>query len=286
MIDMPDEQPAAEGQEDAAALRHDERAAHLLDLLARQSSASLAEMQAVTGASLPTLRRDLRALEGQGALQRVRGGARAVQPNSPLDEAFDLRRRRNASAKGAIAVAAAQLITGQMAIFLPDGSTTLALAEELKGQGQPLSVATSALNIAVRLADTNGIEVTVLGGLLRGSSFGTVGPLTTAALQGLRADIAFISPDRLDRTGPVTNSMLDAEVARTMAANATRTVVIADASKFTPGGSTRILPWEDVDDLITNAVSPAFADRLAEAGVQVTVAQPRALPGRAGRPGG
>jgi len=285
MIDMPDEQPAAEGQEDPA-LRHDERAAHLLDLLARQSSASLAEMQAVTGASLPTLRRDLRALEGQGALQRVRGGARAVQPNSPLDEAFDLRRRRNASAKGAIAVAAAQLITGQMAIFLPDGSTTLALAEELKGQGQPLSVATSALNIAVRLADTNGIEVTVLGGLLRGSSFGTVGPLTTAALQGLRADIAFISPDRLDRTGPVTNSMLDAEVARTMAANATRTVVIADASKFTPGGSTRILPWEDVDDLITNAVSPAFADRLAEAGVQVTVAQPRALPGRAGRPGG
>jgi len=70
-----------------------------------------------------------------------------------------------------------------------------------------------------------------------------------------------------------------------MAANAARTVVIADASKFTPGGSARILPLEDVDDLITNTVSPAFADPLAEAGVQVTVAQPRALPGRPARPG-
>jgi DeoR/GlpR family transcriptional regulator of sugar metabolism len=80
--------------------------------------------------------------------------------------------------------------------------------------------------------------------------------------------------------------MLDGEVARTMAANAARTVVIADASKFTTGGSARILPWEDVDDLITNTVSPAFADRLAEAGVQVTLAQPPAMPGRPTRPDG
>jgi DeoR/GlpR family transcriptional regulator of sugar metabolism len=71
-----------------------------------------------------------------------------------------------------------------------------------------------------------------------------------------------------------------------MAANAARTVVIADASKFAPGGSTRILPREDVDDLITNAVSPAFADRLAEAGVRVILAQPPAVPGRLARLGG
>jgi DeoR/GlpR family transcriptional regulator of sugar metabolism len=277
---VPSNQPtgARENGEGPASLRRDERAAHLLDLLARQSSASLAEMQTVTGASLPTLRRDLRALESRGALQRVRGGARAVQPNSPLDEVFELRRRRNASAKGAIAVAAAQLVTSRMAIFLPDGSTTLALAEELKRRAQPLSVATSALNIAARLADAEGIEVTVLGGLLRGSSLGTVGPLTTAALQSLRADIAFISPDRLDRSGPVTNSMLDAEVGRTMAANAARTVVVADASKFTRGGSARILAWAEVDDLVTDAVTPAFAAALAEAGVAVTIAQ-RLSPG-------
>lgn len=254
------------------ALRYDERVAHLLDLLTRQASASLAEMQAVTGASLPTLRRDLATLERQGALHRTRGGARLVPSSGPLDEEFELRRRRNASAKGAIAVAAARMVAPRMALFLQDGSTALALAEELRLTGLPLSIATSALNVAQRLAGSGEIEVTVLGGHLRRTSFGVVGPMTTSALGQLRADIAFLPPDLLDQEGPVSNSLADAEVAQHMSRHAARTVVIADASKYGAGGTARIARWEDVDDLVTDAVAPALGPRLEEAGVRVTVA--------------
>ena len=77
----------------------------------------------------------------------------------------------------------------------------------------------------------------MLGGQLRDASYGMVGPLTRLALETLRADIAFITADALDETGPIDNNSLDAEVARVMSANAARTVVLADSSKIGPGGA-------------------------------------------------
>jgi DeoR/GlpR family transcriptional regulator of sugar metabolism len=258
--------------EAVSGFHQDERAAHLLDLLARQSSASLAEMQAVTGASLPTLRRDLTALERQGLLQRVRGGARMVTRSSPLDETWDLRRRRNASAKGAVAIAAAKLVTSRMSIFLPDGTSAFAVAEELRRLGRPLSIATTGLYAARCLAGVPGIDLTVLGGQLRDASYGMVGPLTRLALETLRADIAFITADALDETGPIDNNSLDAEVARVMSANAARTVVLADSSKIGPGGAVRVFGWREVDDLIIDGTPAGIAEALEETGVRVTVA--------------
>lgn len=158
-----------------------------------------------------------------------------------------------------------------MSVMLGDGSTALAVAEELRRMESVISVATPALNIAERLAGVESIEVTVLGGMLRGSSFGTVGPLTTAALLSMRADIAFLSPDRLDERGLVFNSMMDAEVAQTMAARADRVVVIADSSKFAPGGMAALTTWDRVDDLITERISPLTSARIQDCDVRVRV---------------
>ena len=229
-------------------------------------------MQAATGASAVTIRRDLIALQREGLIRRTRGGARLQTTASPTDEAFELRRRRNAVAKGTIAAAAADLITDHTVVLLGDGTTLFALAEELARRRQPLLLATPAINLAARLAEVETFEVIVLGGQLRGASFGSVGPLTIAALKTIKADAAFVSPDRLDVDGPVFNTFVDAEVADVMSARAARLVVLADSSKFAPGGSAMLTPWERVDDLITEAVDPALAERLAEAQVRVTIA--------------
>lgn len=252
-------------------LGHEERVAHLLDLLNRQSSATTQEMQAITGASAVTIRRDLIALQHQGLIRRIHGGA-CLQPTKwPIDETFALRRRRNATAKGTIAMAAADLVADHTVVLLGDGTTPFALAEELCRRGQPLLLATPAINIAARLVEVEAFEVIVLGGQLRAASFGGVGPLTMAALKTIRADIAFISPDRLDVDGPVFNTFADAEVADAMAARATRVVVLADSSKLASGGSAMLTPWQRVDDLVTEAIDPALAGRLDKAGVRVTL---------------
>jgi DeoR family transcriptional regulator of aga operon/DeoR family fructose operon transcriptional repressor len=170
----------------------EERTAHLLDLLSRQQFASVDDMQRATGASAPTIRRDLAVLEKRGLVRRVRGGASLTTSSSTLDEAFDLRRKRNAREKGAIALAASKLIDPPSSLLLNDGSTTLALAEELVSQAKPLWVATNGLNIGERLASVSAIEMVVIGGALRASSFGTSGPLATAALSQITVDTTFL----------------------------------------------------------------------------------------------
>ncbi|GAA0443319.1 transcriptional regulator [Acrocarpospora corrugata] len=254
-------------------MSEDERHAHILNLLARQETASLEEIRQLTAASPATVRRDLATLADQGLLRRTRGGASLIPVASTLDETFTLRRRRSARDKGAIAVATAALIPPGSAVFLNDGSTTFALSEELAGRGGPLWFATSALNIAARLAGVATFDVNVIGGSLRGSSFATSGPMATAALGRFTADFAVLGCDGLDLdSGVGWNSLADAEIAQVMARRAARTIVVADAGKFDRPARVGALGWDDVDDLVTNAVDHDWSAHLKTAGVHVTIA--------------
>jgi DeoR/GlpR family transcriptional regulator of sugar metabolism len=248
----------------------EERYAHLLELLSRQQFASIDDMQRATSASAPTIRRDLALLEKRGLVKRVRGGASLTSSSSTLDEAFELRRRRSAREKGAIALAAATLIEPRSSLLLNDGSTTLALAEELVSQAQPVWVATSGLNIGERLASVQAIEVVVIGGALRASSFGTVGPLATAALSQLTVDTTFLGCDGIDlELGPRFNSLPDAEVAAAMVRQGRRVVVLADSSKIGQRSRAGSIGWSDIDILVTNQLGDEWQKRLRSAGVEV-----------------
>ncbi|OBG89797.1 DeoR family transcriptional regulator [Mycobacterium sp. E802] len=259
----------------------EERHAHLLDLLSRQPFASLEDMQRATGASTPTIRRDLSALERRGLVKRVRGGASLAAASSTLDEAFDLRRRRNARDKGAIAVAAAAMVKPRSSLLLNDGSTTLALAEELASGAQPLWMATSGLNIGERLASVPSFEVHVIGGSLRASSFGTSGPLATAAIAQLRVDIAFLGCDGLDLDmGVRFNSLPDAEIASAMARQGRRVAILADAAKVGQSAIAGSLAWTDVDVLVTNHLDDAWREHLHDAGVETIECDPHVVTDR------
>jgi DeoR/GlpR family transcriptional regulator of sugar metabolism len=248
----------------------EERYAHLLELLSRQQFASIDDMQRATSASAPTIRRDLALLEKRGLIKRVRGGASLTSASSTLDEAFELRRMRNAREKGAIALAAAGLVEPRSSLLLNDGSTTLALAEELVSQAQPLWVATRGLNIGERLASLSVMEVVVIGGALRGSSFGTVGPLATAALSQLTVDTTFLGCDGLDlELGARFNSLPDAEVAAAMARQGRRVVMLADGAKVGHRSRAGSLGWTEIDVLVTNQLSDDWQERLRAAEVEV-----------------
>lgn len=247
-----------------------ERLDRILDVLARQGLASLAELRAATGASEATSRRDLEALARRGLVERTRGGARLVRRGSSLDEAFDRRRRRNGRAKAAIAARAAELVPDGAALFLNDGSTMLALARELARRPRDLWIATCGLNIAELLAREASFEVVVIGGLLRRSSFGTIGPLATGAVAELHADLAFLGCDGFHPgEGVRSNSVHDAEVGRAFARHADATIVLADASKAGNTARARAVSWDLVDRLITDFRDDELETALAEQGTEV-----------------
>jgi DeoR/GlpR family transcriptional regulator of sugar metabolism len=249
----------------------EERRRRIEELLRRQAVASLGEVLEVTGASEATARRDLVLLERLGLLARTRGGARAVQRHSTLEEEFEIRQSRDRREKRLIGQRAAELVDDGMTLFLTDGTSAYALAQCLVHRH--LTIITGALNIAQLLAGSAGIEVIVVGGQLRATSFGTTGPLSVDTIRSLHADAAFIGADGVTVEGGVRDfSLDDAASARAMSESSSRTVVLASTAKIGFAARVRIVDWTAVETLVTAALPPEFAESLGRRGVDVAYA--------------
>ncbi len=137
--------------------------------------------------------------------------------------------------------------------MLDSGTTTLALAERLKPM-TGLTVITTSLPVASELQFSGGIDVLLLGGLLRRDAPDLGGALTEANLENLRADVAFIGADAIDARGGVYNASIPvAHMLKKMAASARRVFVLADSSKLGKTGLMRFGEIRHWAGLITDA---------------------------------
>lgn len=228
----------------------------------------MSELMEISGTSEATTRRDLIYLERHGVLVRTRGGARIVPRRMTVEDEFEIRRGRERREKRAIGQLVASRLSDGSALFLNDGSSAYALAQCIARR--PLTVITTALNIAQMLAGGGLTEVIVVGGMLRGTSFGTVGPLAANAIAELHADVAIIGADGVDLRGGVSQHNIDdAAVAKTMSRNARRTIVLAAPSKVDRVARAHTLDWSQVDELAAVALPPKFATELGQFGVRV-----------------
>ncbi|EPJ77743.1 MULTISPECIES: DeoR/GlpR family DNA-binding transcription regulator [Pseudomonas] len=213
--------------------------------------------------SRETVRRDLVALEEQGELKRIHGGAIRVEDEAPIAE----RAQSNVKFKRDLARAAVSLLSHGQTVFIDAGTTTVILAEELAKLGG-LTVITNSFNVALQLrnpAASGGRhnEVLVLGGSLDDRAPATVGSTTVAEIARYRADLALLSPVGIDAQRGASNyDHREAEVARAMADNAEGVVILADYSKIGVESRVAFCPPERIDVLITNhkaSTEAAFA---------------------------
>src|SRR5260221_6207842 len=140
--------------------------------------------------SRETIRRDLTALASKGLGRRTRGGATA--PGGSLTELeLSVRSTEHHAAKVAIARYVAQhLVDDGTSVALDPGTTTLEVARALRGR--KITVVTPSLPVISELAGTD-TTVLVVGGVLRGRSLGTVGPVAERTVRQFQCDLAFIS---------------------------------------------------------------------------------------------
>lgn len=250
-----------------------ERRRRILDHLRTTGSASLRELVELAGGSEVTTRRDLRALEQDGLLERRHGGA--VLHESPLHEPSYAQKARVAAAeKGAIAALALELVSAGDAIVLGAGTTTQALAKRLVAFSD-LTVVTNSLLVAEALVRAPGVEVVVTGGTLRGSIHALVGSAAEQSLAGLRTMRAFISGNGLTaERGLTTPSLVSATVDRALAAAAREVVVLADHTKIGHDTMVQTVPLARMAALFTDArADPEELARIAAAGVEVRQAR-------------
>ncbi len=234
-------------------------------LLATFGRVSAEHIAAELAVSRETVRRDLLDLELSGVLKRVRGGA--VSAEAAPEPPIAIRAKARVREKRAIVRAAALRVAPGQTIFLDAGSTTSLLAEALAGHSG-LSVITNSFDIALKLGSdesrARGNDALLLGGHILAGMSATCGAATIAEIHRFHADLALLSPVGFDaRYGATSFDQSEADIARAMAENARRVVIMADHTKIGAASRIAYCAADRVDILITDeaaAAVPALAE--------------------------
>ncbi|MFI9587500.1 DeoR/GlpR family DNA-binding transcription regulator [Streptomyces sp. NPDC052236] len=240
----------------------------ILRALRSGGPATVADLSEHLGVSGATVRRDLVKLEEMGLLSRVHGGAVVEEGDQPFAEVAEMR----VSEKDAIAACAADMVEDGSSVLLDIGTTAYRLARRL--HGRRLTVITSNLVVYEELADDTGIELILLGGMVRREYRSLVGFLTEDNLRQLHADWLFMGTSGVRPGGQVMDTtVVEVPVKRAMIAAAEKVVLLADSGKFPGTGMARVCGPEELDAVVTNASSdPATCATFEEAGVKVVQA--------------
>lgn len=243
-------------------LENTRRAAILTDLrnTGRVMTDALARQHHVT---VQTIRRDLAEMEGASLLTRTHGGA--VPRSTVANIGYADRQVLNADAKRQIAQRAASLIPDRASLYLDIGTSAEAVAKALL-QHDGLMIITNNLRAATTLADNPSAEVIVAGGVLRRSDAGLVGEQTVAFLRQFKPDFAVLSASALDEEGDFLDfDFREVQVSRTARAQARRSILVADTSKFQRQAPVRTGSLADIDTFVTDAPPPAqLSERLVQ----------------------
>lgn len=225
----------------------EERVQWLRDRLAADGAVTLGQAASELAVSEMTIRRDLTELEERGLARRVRGGAKAVGPQT-----FAERHTVAARAKARIAAKLVSLLPAEGVVAFDASSTIMRLSNGLKS-ARALSVLTNSPETFAALQGSPGVTALLTGGQLDERTGSLVGPLACRTAEQFTVSVFFASAAAVDpRAGALESTLEEAEVKRSIAAGAERVVLAVDASKLNVRGVAIGLPWDAIDLLVTD----------------------------------
>lgn len=212
-----------------AHMQFDRRQA-ILNLLREKKSATVTELAQAVYTSEASVRRDLEALESEGYVHRVYGGAVISQPGNSVVPLV-LRKGDHAAEKEEIARRAAALVKDGSTLILDASSTTtrmLKYLERLHG----LRIFTNNHRIP-ELMSSSDAEIYCTGGLYDRKNHAYIGPAAERFLQTVSADLLFFSSQGLSDNGEISDvSAEDNALRRVMLARAAKKIFLCDSSKL------------------------------------------------------
>lgn len=245
------------------------RKAQLAAFVAETGEVTVGALAERFGVSIDTIRRDLDQLSADGVLVRTYGGAVSQSTLSRVDRAVDVRLNMEEREKERIAVIAASLVESGSIVMINGGTTTLAVARNLRNH-RDLTVATNNLLVPPALPPTAVREVYVFGGAVRTQTLATVGPVSFRAAGGseldISCDLALIGVGAVSAVaGYTTSNLAEAAMMREMISRAARVAILADSSKFGRRLFAQVADLQDADYLVTDSTPPPdLLDALAE----------------------
>jgi DeoR family transcriptional regulator of aga operon len=249
-----------------------ERQRQILSLLSKQGRLSVAEIVEQFSVSEATARRDLESLASEGKVQRVHGGAIAVEqapPELPILE----RESEQTEEKIRIGRVTAELIADSDSVFLGSGTTVLEVAKNLRDR-KNLTVITNSLPVLNVLAGLKEITVISLGGQLRDSELSFIGHITEQALAEIRVDKVVMGTRGISLEHGLTNDYLQETLTdRAILKIGREVIIVADHTKVNRVSTVLLAPLDAVHTFVTNKqADKQFIQSLKKQNIKVVLA--------------
>jgi len=256
-----------------------ERRQSLLDILRKQPGLRVPELAAALDVSEGTVRNDLNALEEQGALIRVHGGAVLSQQDHFQNTSFVRRYQQNAAAKRAIAREAAAIVNDGDSILLDASSTAYYFAKALS-ERRRLRVMSNGFEVARELAQNPTNTVILLGGVVNIESSSVTGLLSEHIIEELHIQKTFLSCSGFSLERGMTEVHLaEAQLKRKVIESSQELYALVDSSKFGKEDLTSFARPGQIAHLFTDAeVTDEWKVRLQSANIPLTICEKDAVP--------
>ena len=248
-----------------------ERHKIILEVLNKNGFVKIADMAQELGVTTVTIRKDIKILAEKGLLYKVHGSARATNPHV-VDTDFKIKHSVNMETKKRIATRVVEMVESNDSLIISSGSTSYTVASLLVQNSslQNVNVVTSFLKIAALLAESASFNVTQLGGPVRHNSLSTLADESWGKFDFI-CDKFILGVDGIDiEHGISTSTIEEARLTQRMIEHASKTIVVADSSKFGQRSFGRICGFDEIDILITDTNAPKqMIEMMEDAGVEV-----------------
>lgn len=254
----------ARNQLDASARR-----AGIVALARERGSLAVSDLPGRFGVAPETIRRDLRRLEEAGQIVRTYGSVRAVDSGS-FETDQRARAEHSTQEKLRIAAEAVARIGQAKTIVIDEGYLPLLIGRALP-KDRPLTVVTTALPTAMEVVTAPNLTVYVVGGRLRGGTFGVVDHWAERMLSAMEPDLAFIGANGVTEEGWLTTpDPTVAGIKETIIEVSRRRIFVGDHEKFGRSTFARFGRVGDMECLITGReLRESTARRFAVFGPEV-----------------
>ena len=203
----------------------------ILEELKKKGIVSVNDLVKMLDASESTIRRDLNALDKQGLLKKIHGGAISIdESSSKHDYKVNVRQSLNVDEKYETAKQAASLIEDGDVIYIDAGTTTEAIIEFIKAED--ITVVTNGIVHAKKLLE-KGFRTFILGGEVKASTEAIIGSNTVEQLKRYNFSKGFFGVNGVsNKNGYTTPDVNEAMVKSQAMKMCKQSFVLTDTSKL------------------------------------------------------
>ncbi|MHC5225747.1 DeoR family transcriptional regulator [Ignatzschineria sp. LJL83] len=232
-----------------------ERHEAILSVVSEKGIATINELIELLDVSHMTIRRDLQKLEKKGKVITVSGGVKAAERLSS-ELTHKVKEALHEDGKRMIGALAANEIPPNSCVFLDSGTTTLAIARQIKDR-EDLTIITNDFLIMFYLIENGRGKLIHTGGTVCPETNCSVGESAARGVENYLIDIAFVSAPSWGLKGVSLPTEERVPIKKVLPDISKRLVLVADNSKYGAVATYLALPLSAFDTIITDGELPS-----------------------------